>query len=60
MPRPIPRSSTAANPSTRPAEEFSEEDLVALTMAIVTINGWNRLALPFREVPGTYKASVAA
>lgn len=32
---------------------FSEEELVALTMAVVTINGWNRLAIPFRMVPGT-------
>jgi hypothetical protein len=24
-------------------------------MAIVTINGWNRLAIGFRAVPGTYE-----
>jgi AhpD family alkylhydroperoxidase len=29
-------------------EHFSESELVALTMAIITINGWNRLAIPFR------------
>ncbi len=34
---------------------FSEKELVALTMAIVTINGWNRLAIGFRAVPGTYQ-----
>jgi AhpD family alkylhydroperoxidase len=34
---------------------FSEEELVNLTMAIVAINGWNRLAIPFRTVPGTYQ-----
>jgi hypothetical protein len=22
-------------------------------MAIITINGWNRLAIPFRSVPGS-------
>jgi AhpD family alkylhydroperoxidase len=34
---------------------FSERELVDLTMAIVTINGWNRLAIGFRSVAGTYK-----
>ena len=29
--------------------QFSEAELVALTMAIVTINGWNRLAISFRS-----------
>lgn len=36
-------------------EHFSEEELVALTYAIVAINGWNRLAISFRTVPGSYK-----
>ena len=30
-------------------EYFSEAELVALTMAIITINGWNRLAITFRS-----------
>jgi len=34
---------------------FSEKELVALTMAIVAINGWNRLAISFRTVPGSYE-----
>jgi AhpD family alkylhydroperoxidase len=34
---------------------FAEEELVNLTLAIVTINGWNRLAIAFRSVPGTYQ-----
>ena len=34
---------------------FSEEELVNLTMAIIAINGWNRLAIPFRSVPGSYQ-----
>jgi AhpD family alkylhydroperoxidase len=29
-------------------EHFSESELVALTMAIVAINGWNRLAISLR------------
>jgi hypothetical protein len=35
--------------------EFSESELVALTMAIIAINGWSRLAVSFRTVPGTYQ-----
>jgi AhpD family alkylhydroperoxidase len=34
---------------------FAEEELVNLTLAITTINGWNRLAIAFRSVPGTYQ-----
>jgi AhpD family alkylhydroperoxidase len=34
---------------------FSETELVNLTMAIIVINVWNRLAISFRTVPGTYQ-----
>lgn len=36
-------------------QQFSEAEVVALTMAIITINGWNRLAIPFRDVAGSYQ-----
>jgi AhpD family alkylhydroperoxidase len=36
-------------------QQFSEQELVNLTMAIVTINGWNRLSIAFRTVPGGYQ-----
>jgi AhpD family alkylhydroperoxidase len=36
-------------------QRFSEEELVNLTLAIVAINGWNRLAIGFRAVPGEYQ-----
>jgi AhpD family alkylhydroperoxidase len=36
------------------APHFSEQELVALTFATVTINAWNRLAISFRAVPGSY------
>lgn len=36
-------------------ESFSEEELVDLTLLIVTINGWNRLMVGFRAVPGEYQ-----
>lgn len=35
--------------------QFSEAELVQLTLAVIAINGWNRLAVPFRSVPGTYQ-----
>jgi AhpD family alkylhydroperoxidase len=34
---------------------FTEKELVDLTLAIVAINDWNRLAIAFRKVPGTYQ-----
>ncbi len=37
-------------------EHFSETELITLTMAIIAINGWNRLAIGFRTVPGSYKS----
>ena len=36
-------------------QHFSEKELVDLTLAIVAINGWNRLSVAFRRVPGTYQ-----
>jgi AhpD family alkylhydroperoxidase len=36
-------------------QHFSEKELADLTLAIVTINGWNRLAISFRSVPGSYQ-----
>ena len=35
--------------------QFSEQELVNLTLAVIAINGWNRLAISFRTVPGTYE-----
>jgi AhpD family alkylhydroperoxidase len=36
------------------ARQFSPEEQVALTLAIVAINGWNRLAVGFRQPVGAY------
>ncbi|HET7625933.1 MAG TPA: carboxymuconolactone decarboxylase family protein, partial [Verrucomicrobiae bacterium] len=36
-------------------KHFSEKELVDLTLAVVAINGWNRVAIAFRSVPGTYQ-----
>jgi AhpD family alkylhydroperoxidase len=34
---------------------FSEKELVDLTLAIIAINGWNRLSIAFRREAGTYQ-----
>jgi AhpD family alkylhydroperoxidase len=34
---------------------FNDEELANLTLAVVAINGWNRLNIAFRTVPGTYQ-----
>jgi len=39
----------------RVRQQFTEKELADLTLAIVTINGWNRLAIAFRKVPGSYQ-----
>ena len=40
--------------------QFSEDELVHLTLAIVAINGWNRLNIAARTVPGDYVAGSLA
>src|SRR5690242_19086758 len=40
--------------------EFSEQELIDLTIAIVAINGWNRLNVAFCTVPGAYQPSKSA
>lgn len=34
---------------------FSEDEIVALTFAVVVINSWNRLAISFRAEVGSYQ-----
>ncbi|HTV38905.1 MAG TPA: carboxymuconolactone decarboxylase family protein [Xanthobacteraceae bacterium] len=38
--------------------QFDEQELANLTVAIVAINGANRLNIAFRTVPGSYRARV--
>ena len=37
------------------SRSFGEGDIVNLTLAITTINAWNRIAIGFRLVPGDYQ-----
>jgi len=34
-------------------KEFSKEEVASLTLAIATINVWNRISVSFRTVPGS-------
>lgn len=36
-------------------EHFTEKELVDLTLAVIAINAWNRLAISFRTPPGSYQ-----
>lgn len=36
-------------------QHFGEKELVDLTLAVIAINGWNRLAIPFRAPVGNYQ-----
>ena len=44
----------------RVREQFSEDELVHLSLAIVAINGFNRLNIAARTVPGDYVAGSLA
>jgi AhpD family alkylhydroperoxidase len=39
-------------------EQFNEQELADLTLAVIAINGANRLNIAFRTVPGSYKVPV--
>jgi AhpD family alkylhydroperoxidase len=41
-------------------EQFSENEIVDLTYAVMAINSWNRLAISMRAVPGHYQPKPAA
>jgi len=38
--------------------QFSEEEVIDLTLAVTTINTWNRINLAFPNEPGTYKVGM--
>ena len=40
-------------------QHFSDEELSNLTIAIIAINGWNRLAIAFRAAAGEYQVGKA-
>jgi AhpD family alkylhydroperoxidase len=36
-------------------QQFGEKELVDLTLTVIAINGWNRLAIPFQAEAGSYQ-----
>ncbi len=36
---------------------FDEREIVDLTLAVIAINSWNRLAIPFRTPAGSYRST---
>jgi AhpD family alkylhydroperoxidase len=51
----ISQSHPADEMVARARRQFSEAELVNLTLAVVSINGWNRLNIAFRVAPGDYQ-----
>ena len=41
-------------------KHFSEKEIVDLTLVVMTINAWNRLAIALRAVPGHYRPAASA
>ena len=39
----------------RVRQVFNEKELADLTLAVISINGWNRLNIALRTVPGNYR-----
>jgi AhpD family alkylhydroperoxidase len=39
-------------------KQFSDKELVDLTLAVSLINAWNRFGISFRDVPGSYEPTV--
>jgi alkylhydroperoxidase family enzyme len=37
------------------SQQFTEKEMVDVTMAVVAINGWNRLSISFRVLPAEHQ-----
>jgi alkylhydroperoxidase family enzyme len=51
----LPQSEVPDDVFEEARKQFSDEELVNLTMALVAINGANRLNIAFRTVPGSHQ-----
>ena len=56
----LPTNSVPQDVYDRVAAHFDEQELVGLTFAVIVINAWNRLAVPFRAPVGTYQPKAVA
>jgi alkylhydroperoxidase family enzyme len=50
----LPNSGAPDDVYEQVTDQFSSEEIVALTLAIVAINGWNRFAVGLRSPVGSY------
>jgi AhpD family alkylhydroperoxidase len=55
----LPQSGAPDDVYAQVREQFEEDELAALTLAIVAINGWNRFAVGFRSPVGGYVSPLA-
>jgi AhpD family alkylhydroperoxidase len=55
----LPQTGAPDDDYARLREQFAEEEIVALTLAIVAINGWNRFAVGLRSPVGDYVSPLA-
>lgn len=56
----LPRSGAPDDVFAQVEAEFSPEEIVALTLAIVAINSWNRFAVGLRSPVGSYRRPAAS
>jgi AhpD family alkylhydroperoxidase len=40
------------------SQQFTEKELVDVTMAVIAINGWNRLSISFRALPARHQVAM--
>jgi AhpD family alkylhydroperoxidase len=40
------------------SQQFTDKELVDVTMAVIAINGWNRLSIGFRALPSRYQVAM--
>ena len=55
-----PKQDRAIGVSASRLTHFGEKELADLTLAVATINAWNRLSIAARLVPGKYQPATAA
>ena len=41
------------------SQQFTDKELVDVTMAVIAINGWNRLSIGFRALPARHEVAMA-
>jgi AhpD family alkylhydroperoxidase len=55
----LPTSHPSDDVYRRVAAQFSEDEIMGLTFAVIVINAWNRLVVPFHPEVGSYQPAEA-